>query len=80
MNAYKTILTVTDSRQLVVNLPKNFEGTHVEVIVLNVSDEAQMPSSKPVVNFRQQIQSPMNIEAINTQLDKIRNEWQNDFS
>lgn len=80
MNAYKTVLTINANRQLIVQLPDNFEGSEVEVIVLNVSDDAIMPNAKPSVNFRNRIQTPMNVEEIDVQLDKIRSEWQNNFS
>ena len=80
MNAYKTVLTIDASRQLIVQLPANFEGTEVEVIVLNMSDDTIAPTTKPSLNFRNRIQNPMKIDEIDVQLQTIRNEWQNNFS
>lgn len=80
MNAYKTVLTIDASRQLIVQLPANFEGTEVEVIVLNMSDDTIAPTAKPSLNFRNRIQNPMKIDEIDVQLQTIRNEWQNNFS
>ena len=80
MNAYKTVLTVNESRQLIIQLPDNFTGSEVEIIVLNVSDNEILPSTKPNSNLRNRIQSPMKTEEIDAQMNKIRSEWQDNFS
>ena len=80
MKATRKFLVVKDN-MVSVQLPPDFNGKKVEVIVLE-SEEEYSVVNEPAVNWEQlygSMKSKLSIEEIDARLRALRNEWDRDF-
>ncbi|MBK7938692.1 MAG: hypothetical protein IPJ82_17110 [Lewinellaceae bacterium] len=76
MQAYRTHAKVEEG-QVVVQLPKTFAGTEVEVIILPSESTPAIPKAKKNMSkYRGVLKTGISRETIDKQLQSLRDEWE----
>lgn len=76
MQAYRTHVKVQEGK-VIVQLPETFAHAEVEVIVLpSESKSDDSPKSKKMSKYRGVLKTGLSREHIDSQLQKLRDEWE----